>query len=277
VLVVDDNATNRLLLERLLARWNAVCEAVTGGHEALASLETAAAAGRSWAVVLLDMQMPDPDGIQTARAIRARPVLAGSRLVMLTSWARQPLEADALAADVALCLPKPVRASRLLDALRGAERAPVAPARPVATSGAPGAPAGTIRVLVADDNAVNQTVMRRMLDKRGCRVVVVIDGTEAVREVRGAHDDLVFMDCHMPVMDGFEATRVLRADGCRVPIIAFTADAVADNRERCVAAGMDDCMTKPVSAAGWTTPGCAGPRWAPPARGEPRLWYTAVP
>jgi CheY-like chemotaxis protein len=159
------------------------------------------------------MQMPDPDGIQTARAIRARPALAGSRLVMLTFWARPPLEADALAAGVALCLPKPVRASRLLD-VQGAERAPIAPARPVATSGAPGAPAGTIRVLVADDNAVNQTVMRRMLDKRGCRVVVVIDGTEAVREVRG----------------------------------------------------MDDCMTKPVSAAAlddallrWTALGVARP------------------
>ena len=118
VLVVDDNATNLLVLERLLARWGAECETVAGGLEALVRLEAAALAGRPWTVVLLDMQMPDLDGIQTARAIRARAHLAAVRLVMMTSWARQQLEADALAAGIALCLPKPVRAARLLEALR---------------------------------------------------------------------------------------------------------------------------------------------------------------
>ena len=189
--------------------------------------------------------------------------------MMLTSWARQQIEAEALAAGVAVCLPKPVRPARLLEALCGGATVRVTAAEPpgaVVTPAVSGPDAAVVRVLVADDNLVNQTVIRRMLHRRGCHVDVVSDGVQAVRAARASAYDLVFMDCHMPGMDGFEATRVLRTDGCRVPIIAFTADAVADNRERCTAAGMEDCITKPVSGASlddallrWSHPSAAHP------------------
>ena len=252
-LVVDDNATNRRFLERLLARWGAECAAVAGGRQALVQLRDAAATGRPWTVVLLDMQMPDLDGLETAREIRRQHGPNAPHLIMLTSWARAQLDAEAQAAGISLCLPKPIRIGRLLEALRGVGTAAIPASAPVSTPvetvEAPSAPA--LRILVADDNVVNQTVLRRMLQKQGCDVVVVNNGAEALRAAGAGAFDLVFMDCHMPEMDGFEATRAIRAGeagGRRVPIVAFTADAVFDTRERCEAAGMDDCITKPVAA-----------------------------
>ena len=256
VLVVDDNATNRRFLARLLANWNAECDVVADGRAALVALTRAAAAGRPWSVALLDMQMPDMDGLETARAIRRQSALDGVHLMMLTSWARPQLAVEAHDAGIAVCLPKPVRIGRLLQALTDvtagdpsrlvAPSATPPPAVPVPTA----AREPTARILVAEDNLVNQTVIRRMLEKRGCRVEVVGNGAAAVQAVRARSYDLIFMDCHMPELDGFEATRAIR-DGetgtRRVPIVAFTADAVADTRERCAAAGMDDCVTKPVT------------------------------
>jgi signal transduction histidine kinase/CheY-like chemotaxis protein len=266
-LVVDDNATNRRFLERLLARWGAECTAVAGGRQALARLREAAATGRPWAVVLLDMQMPDLDGLATAQEIRRQQGPDVPRIIMLTSWARQQLDADAQAAGISLCLPKPIRVGRLLEALRGrgaADAPPRAPSPPRPAESMDTRTAPALRILVAEDNVVNQTVIRRMLEKQGCVIQVVDNGAEAVRAARSAACDLIFMDCHMPELDGFEATRAIRADeaGARhVPIIAFTADAVLDTRERCEAAGMDDCITKPVAAgtlaqilARWTRP-----------------------
>ena len=263
VLIVDDNATNRRFLERLLTSWNAECDTVADGHEALRQLSQAAAAGRPWAVALLDMQMPDMDGLETARAIHRQPALDGVQLMMLTSWARPQLAVEAHDAGILVCLPKPVRIGRLLEALvdvmardathpavpAGAAPTPAPRSDPGAAS-APGA-----RVLVAEDNRVNQTVIRRMLEKQGCRVEVVGNGVEAVRAAQAKAYDLIFMDCHMPELDGFEATRALRsaeAGGRRVPIVAFTADAVTDTRERCETAGMDDCITKPVTTEALT-------------------------
>ncbi len=270
VLVVDDNATNRRFLERLLDRWGAECAAVAGGHHALAQLQEAAMTGPPWAVVLLDMQMPDLDGLETAREIRRQHGPDAPHLIMLTSWARQQLDAEAQAAGISLCLPKPIRIGRLLEALRGvgaaAAPAPAPASRPagqVASVDAPSVPA--LRILVAEDNVVNQTVIRRMLQKQGCDVEVVGNGAQAVRAAGAGAYDMVFMDCHMPEMDGFEATRAIRANeagGRHVPIVAFTADAVLDTRERCTAAGMDDCITKPV-AAGLLTKVLA--RWTRPA------------
>ncbi len=253
VLVVDDNATTRRFLERLLARWGAQCAAVAGGRQALARLQEAAAMGRPWAVVLLDMQMPDLDGLATAQEIHRQHGPDAPRIIMLTSWARQQLDAEAQAVGISLCMPKPIRVGRLLEALRAISAtdgpAPASsPSTPVESVDTPPVPA--LRILVAEDNVVNQTVIRRMLEKQGCLITVVDNGAEAVRAARSTAYDLVFMDCHMPELDGFEATRAIRADeaGARhVPIVAFTADAALDTRERCEAAGMDDCITKPVA------------------------------
>jgi two-component system, sensor histidine kinase and response regulator len=262
VLIVDDNATNRRFLDRLLTSWNAECDAVADGHAALAALTRAAAAGHPWSVALLDMQMPDMDGLETARAIRRQPALDRVHLMMLTSWARPQLAVEAHDAGILVCLPKPVRIGRLLEALTDVTAGDVshrpATTRDAASPAAPAPDAGsapTTRILVAEDNLVNQTVIRRMLEKRGCHVEVVGNGAAAVQAVRAGRYDLIFMDCHMPELDGFEATRAIRdaeTDAGRVPIVAFTADAVTDTRERCEAAGMDDCITKPVTTEALT-------------------------
>jgi two-component system sensor histidine kinase/response regulator len=155
-----------------------------------------------------------------------------------------------------------VRIGRLLEALtdvtagdvaRRAARPDDAPPPSASAIDAGGVP--TARILVAEDNLVNQTVIRRMLEKRRCRVEIVGNGVAAVQAVGAETYDLVFMDCHMPELDGFEATRVIRdaeTGARRVPIVAFTADAVTDTRERCEAAGMDDCVTKPVTTEALT-------------------------
>jgi CheY-like chemotaxis protein len=177
---------------------------------------------------------------QAAEAAVAR---SAARLAILRAIDRAIIGAQSPAAIAESVLEK-IR--ELLD-VAVARTPPVA--RPLSTEvvALPPPDSDAVTILVADDNAVNQTVIRRMLHKRGCHVDVVTDGDQAVRDVLASVYDLVFMDCHMPVMDGFEATRALRTTGCRVPIIAFTAAAIADNRERCTAAGMDDCITKPVT------------------------------
>ena len=256
VLVIDDNAVNRDILVRLSARWKMAPEAAESGPDGLALLDRAAADGRPVDVVLLDMQMPDMDGIAVARAIGARP---GPRpvVLLLTSINRDAaLRRDAEAAGVAAVLYKPTKPSQLYDALVDAFAAP-APAAETAWVAkprpAPDAPRSTVRILVAEDNAVNQKVAVRLLERLGHRADVVANGVEAVASVRRQPYDLVFMDVQMPEMDGLEATRHIRADGGRHPqpaIVALTANAMQGDREACLAAGADGYLAKPVALEG---------------------------
>ena len=253
-LVIDDNSTNRQILRVQLQRWGLRVDEAEGGSAGLTCLRAAAGSDDPYRVILLDMQMPGMSGLDVAHAVRAE---AGSRdlpMILLTSWLEPSLNAAALAAGISACLPKPVRPRRLLEALgdvleptTGASRRDE---RAVAPGAPPAAPSGRGRVLAADDNAVNKKLITRLLEKAGYVADAVENGREAVEAVTRVDYDAVLMDCQMPVMDGFEATSVIRAAESgrsrRVPIIALTASAMASDRERCLAAGMDDYLTKPI-------------------------------
>jgi CheY-like chemotaxis protein len=248
---VDDNATNRMVVTRNLAAWGVCVAEAPGGAEALAALRSAEEA---FDLALLDFQMPEMDGLELARQIKVDPALAGVRLIMLTSLGVRGQREQARAAGIEGYLVKPVRQSLLYDCLVRvmAASGPLssAPPRPAADSGRRPPPvARGPRVLLAEDNVVNQRLALRMLEKLGCRVDVVGNGREAVDAVRRGEYALVFMDCQMPEMDGFEATAAIRqgeTGSGRVPIIALTASAMQGDREECLAAGMDDYLSKPL-------------------------------
>jgi PAS domain S-box-containing protein len=248
VLVVDDHPTNRTVIEAQLATWGASATAVDDARAALHALRTAAAAGAPYDVVLLDCKMPDMDGVRLAAEIRADAALAHVGLVMLTSVADR--RADAEAAGVDAYLTKPVGHRRLHDTVQRVLAAPAsvpaAEPEPVADATAPDGPL----VLVAEDNEVNQLVAQAYLEHYGCRVDLAADGAEAVARVAEREYAAIFMDVQMPVLDGYAATAAIRAaqDGgpVRTPIIAMTANALAGDRERCLEAGMDDYLGKPL-------------------------------
>ena len=247
-LVVDDNAVARGLLTRYLADWGFQCVAVEDGPAALGALLTAPP-DEPFAVALLDMQMPGMDGLALARAIRAAPQLAGTALVMLSSWTARDLDEEARLAGIQVYTAKPVRRAQLRDTLidllvepRQAVVSEPAVERP--------RPAHDARVLVAEDNPINQRVMLHMLDRLGYHCELVSDGRQAVDALGSGDYDIVLMDCNMPVMDGFEATEAIRSreePGEGTVIIALTANAMEGDRDRCLAAGMDDYLTKPIT------------------------------
>ncbi len=249
VLIVDDNATNRAILEAYLSSAGALPTQVVGGAEALTVMHAAGRAGEPFEVVVLDAQMPEMDGLDLAAAIRQAPSLRTARLVMLTStgehraWARE--------LGITTYLTKPVRRARLLAAVadEAFELEPVPVPTVVEAPAAPAAPSAGIRVLVAEDNEVNQLVIETMLTKRGLVVDIANDGADALAKLAHGTYAAVFMDCQMPNLDGYETTGRIRAeerDSERLPVIAMTAHAMAGDRERCLQAGMDDYMSKPL-------------------------------
>jgi PAS domain S-box-containing protein len=273
VLVVDDNATNRLVLKSQLTAWGLNPDVVDDPHAVLALMRGAAAAGTPYAIAVLDMCMPDMDGLELARMISSDQTLSDTRLIMLTS----SMQVDAAVlrqGGVHDCLTKPVRSSMFYDRLMrlmapaAAETVALLHSQPVQ----PVDSASRGRVLVVEDNALNQLVAEGVVSKLGYQVDLVANGVEAVNAVSASSYSAVLMDCHMPVMDGFEATGEIRrrqGSSARTPIIAMTAGAMAEDRERCLAAGMDDFVAKPVSVA---AVGQALARWV---RDEPTA--TAVP
>ncbi|MCW5893330.1 MAG: response regulator [bacterium] len=248
VLVVDDNETNRRVLQGHCRAWGAQVDAVDSGSAALQALREAA---EPYGLVLLDMQMPDIDGEQTMRAIRCDPRFADLPVVLLASMG-QCLSAEARAMGFAAALTKPVRQPHLLKALTAVVARPEPAPRPAAPSAA-AADAATplgLRVLLAEDNPVNQQVALAMLRRWGCRVDAVGNGREAVEALGRAPYDVVLMDVQMPEVDGLSATAAIRvrehAGGGHVPIVALTAHAMPEDRERCLGAGMDHYVAKPT-------------------------------
>jgi signal transduction histidine kinase/DNA-binding response OmpR family regulator len=284
VIAVDDTATNRRVLEAYLGSWGMRVTASPDGDDALAQMHQAADRGEPFDVAILDYNMPRMDGVELARRVVAAPALRSTRLVMLTSSGTG--QAAAREAGVSEFLTKPVRQSRLYDAIASAmHQAPpslrdVPEVHPVAdVVAADGGRDGAL-ILIAEDHDVNRILMERLLTRRGHRHVGASTGTEAVRVAGEGEVDLVFMDCQMPELDGYEATRRIReleadADGGRVTIVAMTAHAMAGDRERCLAAGMDDYLSKPLRPEAvdavldrWLT-AAAAPAGAP-ARDAPR-------
>ena len=247
VLIADESVVGRRVMHEYVLSWGMRNGSASSVEEALTALDEARAAGDPYRIAVVDEDLAGAGGDGLVPALTADPRFREVAVVLLASANRRMDAAAAARAGVAASVLKPVRPSKLMDALATAfgERrrqsksapAPRHPPRP-----------GT-RVLVVDDNAVNQKVARRILEKLGCRVDVAADGTEAVQMAARLPYDVIFMDCEMPEMDGYEATRTIRrgAEGRpRVPILAMTAHAMVGDREKCLAAGMDDYITKPI-------------------------------
>jgi two-component system, sensor histidine kinase and response regulator len=256
VLVVDDNATNRRILEEVLTNWQMQPSLYAEAPRALEELRRAAGAGEPYPLVLLDAHMPDMDGFTLAEHVQGSPHLVGTTLVMLTSAGQAGDVARCRELGISASLMKPVKQSDLLatilTALDSARHQPLAPAEvPV-----PSARLG-LHILLAEDNVVNQKLAVRLLEKQGHQVTVVGTGREAVRALAPQTGvcpyQLVLMDVQMPEMDGLEATAAIRAreqdSGGHVPILAMTAHAMKGDREQCLAAGMDGYLSKPIQPA----------------------------
>jgi two-component system, sensor histidine kinase and response regulator len=252
VLVVDDNATNRRILEEVLAQWRMRPVAVSGGRAALERLRQAARSGRPFPLVLLDANMPEMDGFALAEQIKGHPRLAGAAIMMLTSGARPGDRARCLELGVSSHLTKPIKQSDLLDAIME-----VVAARPARGRGRPAArpapaPKGgrALRILVAEDNAVNQQVAVGMIERAGHTARVANNGREALALLQTEAFDVVLMDVQMPELDGFETTAAIRererSTGTHVPIVAVTAHTMKGDADRCLAAGMDAYVAKPL-------------------------------
>jgi two-component system, sensor histidine kinase and response regulator len=253
ILVVDDNTINLEIMSKQLGSWGAAVDTVTDPERVVGLLLEAARDGTGYTAAVLDHAMPKLDGLSLARLIRAEPSLAELRLVLATSSAGPELQDEATAQGIATVLVKPCPPSLLLAALASPPEALAAAAGMVMPTVDPAAKAALgagLRVLVAEDNKVNQVVVKQMLEKLGCRVDAVANGLEAVEAVRLAPYHMVFMDVQMPEMDGLAATGAIRAlsmpDRRGVWIIALTANAFSEDHRRCIAAGMNDFLAKPI-------------------------------
>jgi signal transduction histidine kinase/DNA-binding response OmpR family regulator len=253
VLVVDENATNRRILEDLLTRWQLRPTVVSGGPEALAVVEEAKKMGVSFPLVLLDVNMPDMDGFEVATRLRGLPGSRHAIIMMLTSSGEQHEFVRSKELGVSTYVVKPFKQTELLDAILRAMGRPASAAAGAGKGTQEGAATGTeaqLEVLLVEDNPVNQKLALTVLQRRGHKVLLTANGVEALQALEKKSFDLILMDMQMPVMGGMDATKVIReqekATGCHVPIIAMTAYAMKGDREKCLDAGMDGYVTKPI-------------------------------
>jgi two-component system sensor histidine kinase/response regulator len=250
-LIVDDNQTNRKILAHQLNAWGVFNDGVASGPEALEALSVGVTNHSPYDLVLLDYQMPGMDGLELANCIQTDSRFASTKLIMLSSCPREHA-AKALAAGVTIYLTKPVRQAQLFDCLTSLMPSSVRMNNSTAADSVRPElirTASQKRILVAEDNAVNQKVAIRQLKKLGYHADAVSNGREAIGALANASYDLVLMDCQMPEMDGYEATlEIRRSEGNaqRIPIIAMTAHAMVEDKERSLVAGMDDHINKPV-------------------------------
>ncbi len=253
VLVVDDNATNRWIFKETLVAWGMRATLVDGALPALDELRQALAGPDPFRLILLDAMMPDIDGFTLAKQIQQESLMRGGAIIMLSSAGNLENAARCAELGIARCLIKPVKQSDLRDAILRAlgdasekDRLPRRAERPL------GAAVRPLHILLAEDGLVNQQVACRLLEVRGHKVLIANNGLEAVAAAAKARFDLILMDVQMPGLDGYEATAEIRrreqATGGRTPIIAMTAHAMKGDRERCLEAGMDEYLAKPIHA-----------------------------
>jgi CheY-like chemotaxis protein/HPt (histidine-containing phosphotransfer) domain-containing protein len=249
VLVVDDNAANRTILQELLVNWQLHATAVESASAALAAMNEAASQDRPFHLVLTDALMPDVDGFALARRIAGDARFSGAKVIMLTSSGAGSGRQRAADRTIVAQLTKPVKQSDLLDAILTAFGDSHTDDRLRVRSVRGPRRARRLNVLVAEDNATNQKLVVRLLELNGHRVTLAGNGREAVEKAEGGHFDVILMDVQMPEMDGFEATQAIRlreGDSAHTRIVAMTAHAMAGDRERCLAAGMDAYVSKPL-------------------------------
>ena len=257
MLVVDDNATNRRIVKKQLSLWDVRCSLAKNGFEALQLLRDAQQAGKTFKVAIIDMQMPGMDGEALARAITNDKNLKDTLLVMMTSMGQRGDIKKVKELGFSAYLTKPVRQSDLHDCLAqvlgvskkktegGKQKKELITRHSIIESRR-----ANVRILIAEDNIVNQKVALKMLERMGFRADVAANGLEAVKAVEDMPYDLVLMDCQMPEMDGYRATREIRNSKLEIrnlPIIALTANVMKGDREKCINAGMDDYLPKPLS------------------------------
>jgi CheY-like chemotaxis protein len=253
VLVVDDNATNRKILVETLRRWGCHPTAVEGAHSAIAALLEKCKTGKPFELVLTDAQMPEQDGFMFIEAMRRFPELTQIAIMMLTSVGQYADAERCGSLGVSAYLTKPVRQHELQEAiLRVLGNAKLNnDTRPLITKETV-EDEPLLRVLLVEDNAVNQKVAQALLKKWNYRVIIAVNGIEALTQLQKTPVDVVLMDLQMPQMDGFQATAAIRREelgtGRHVPIIGLTAHAMRGDRERCLNAGMDDYLSKPIRA-----------------------------
>jgi PAS domain S-box-containing protein len=287
VLIVDDHLTNRQILHHQLSAWGVSTVLAEGGASALAALQHAGAAGSPFDLAILDAHMPDMDGLAVARAIRADPGLSETCLVMMTSLSPGASE-ELRAAGLAATLTKPVKQAQLLQCLTsvlGVDAPPAVAYEPIAATAREEESLSRGHVLVAEDNVVNQRVAIAQLRRLGYRADVVANGRTAVEALEHGDYDLVLMDCQMPELDGYEATEQIRrtARDARPIIVAMTAHALEGEREKCLRAGMDDYLSKPIQIEALKA---VLDRWLPEPRGargrsaspaKPAAWQLQEP
>jgi CheY-like chemotaxis protein/HPt (histidine-containing phosphotransfer) domain-containing protein len=250
ILVVDDNASNRRILKEILTNWRMKPTLVNSGVEALNALEMTKSKN-SFALVLLDVHMPDMDGFAVAEQIRNSYKQQGVKVILLTSASRPTDIARCRELEISDYLSKPIKQSELFDAIvtsmaeHSGERGQYDSASALIQ-----ASERPLRVLLAEDNPVNQTLAMRILEKLGHKVQVANNGKEAFERAQAEEFDVIFMDVQMPEMDGLEATAAIRdaevGTGKHVPIVAMTAHAMKGDREKCLSAGMDEYLSKPI-------------------------------
>lgn len=252
VLVIDDNATNRAIVCGQTKRWGMESAGAPSGVSGLEKLETALNEGRPYDFVVLDMHMPDLNGLEVAASIQNNERFDSLRMIMLTSVGLKGDAKMARDSGISAYLTKPVRQRELYEVflkVAGFENRTGTGSILTKYDLSSNTPNFDLSVLVAEDNVTNREVAQAMLTSFGCNVDIVGNGIEALEAVEKKDYDMIFMDCQMPVMDGYQATENIRnrekVKGCRVPIVALTAHALQGDREKCIASGMDDYMTKP--------------------------------
>ena len=252
ILIVDDNATNRQILEKTVALWRMRAAVTCGAEAALALLKQAESTGDPFIVMLVDCHMPNMDGFMLVEEIQRSPGLAGPTTLMLSSGGQRGDGQRCKELGIAAYLMKPVLQSDLLEAILRVLLPRPDPSKPrLVTRHTLREARMPLRVLLAEDNVVNQRLAVRLLEKQGHMVLVVGDGIQALEAMEGARFDVVLMDVQMPVMGGVEATAAIRekerATGEHVPIVAMTAHAMAGDRQRFLESGMDGYVSKPVN------------------------------
>jgi two-component system, sensor histidine kinase and response regulator len=248
-LIIDDNATNRRILFELTRQWKMKPHTCDSGESGLTELIRAASEGSPYRLLLLDEHMPGMDGMEVLDRIRQNPALQNVVIMMLTSRDQVESAARCRQMGVEIYLIKPIGSSDLLASIRLAIGVHT-PATTVTPPAGITAPSLSLSILLAEDNLVNQRVAMGMLGKMGHRITLATTGLEALEQWRQSNFDLIFMDVQMPEMNGLQATIQIRqeeATGDHVPIVAMTASAMSEERDRCLVAGMDDFISKPVS------------------------------
>jgi CheY-like chemotaxis protein len=252
VLVVDDNETNRRILEGMLKCWGMKVTSAVSGSAALTELAAHWKSPEPYGLIITDIHMPEMDGFTLVEQIRERPELSSANIMMLTSARYRGDTERYKQLGVAAFLSKPVRQAELRSCITRVLGLADQKTSPDALPGPsePAQPPRSLRILLTEDNLVNQRLATRLLEKRGHRVVVAGNGREALAALEKETFDLVFMDIQMPEMDGMEATAKIRENeslaGGRIPVVALTAHAMKGDQELCLAAGMDDYLTKPI-------------------------------